>query len=68
VFTVSVALAEPLAGGVTGLATVQVAPDGHPETVKPTALWNPPTELTVMVEFFAWPCAIDKDDGLAESV
>ena len=57
-----------LPGAVTEVGlTAQVVFAGHPETLKGTDPANPPSEPTVMVEVFPWPCWIDKDDGLAES-
>jgi len=60
--------AEPFAAGVTDAGLrVQVVFAGQPVTVSATELLNPPTELTVIVEFPALPCVSVTDAGLADS-
>jgi len=67
--TVKVEVPEPFAGGVTELElSEQVAVGGQPDTVSATALLNPPTEPTVIVEVPCWPVLTVVDAGLAESV
>jgi hypothetical protein len=68
VVTVSVEVVEPFAGGVTGVGLIaHVAKLGQPVADRPTALLNPPTELTVMVDVPDLPCATGRAVGLAES-
>lgn len=66
--TLSVDVIDPLAGGVTEVGiTVQVRVVGHPETVKPMALFKLFMEVTVMVEVpAAPPCVTDNEEGFAE--
>src|SRR5689334_17737495 len=65
---VSVAVADPFAGGWTELISKeQVALFGQPETTRLTALLKPPMEVTVMVDWTeAPPCTAVTDDGLAD--
>ena len=65
---VSVADAEPFAGGVTelGLTPQVVTFAGHPETVRLTEELNPASEATVTCELPELPCATVNDDGLAD--
>lgn len=65
---VKVDMAEPFVGGVTeaGLS-VHFVFAGHPLTVRSTALLNPLTEVTVMVDGTELPCVTVTDDGFAES-
>ena len=65
---VKVDMAEPFEGGVTEVGlSVHVVFAGHPLTVRPTALLNPLTEVTVIVEGTEFPCVTVTDDGFAES-
>lgn len=64
---VSVEVAEPSAGGVTGLVpNVPVTPVGRPVRVKVTGWLNPPTEDTVRVTFPLLPRTTVIDVGLEE--
>ena len=53
---VRVEVVEPFAAGVTDVGfSTHVVDDGHPLTVRSTALLNPFREVTVMVEGAALP-------------
>jgi hypothetical protein len=61
-------LADPLAGGVTGLALkAQFAESGQLVTESVTALFYPAVEVTVTVELAELPCVMATEDGLADS-
>ncbi len=67
VLTAKDEVAEPFAGGVTGLRLkLQLAPVGQPATLKPTAPLKLFNELTVTGELPAAFCASVSDVGLAE--
>jgi len=66
-FTDSVDIAEPPDGGVTEVGdNVQVAPVGHPETLRSTAELKPFNDPTVIVEVPELPCWIVREPGDAD--